>query len=120
MATSDYWKYWDTGTSSDWTTTSDTGKCCNRATWVIRTEKRYLVECPESWSEKIIAGFVALINDKTNTGFKVLMVIRGEIRITDPEIDCRTMENFVPLLRQHACKQDWTKIEKFFKTNGDK
>lgn len=124
MAT-EYWNYWDSGTSGTtatsggaWSTDPCTSGTTSGSTWWIRIVRKYLVVIPENWTEKIIADFTILLNDKTNTGFRVEMVIRGDIKITDHTIEVRTMENFIPLLRQYAGKKDLTKIKKFFKKNG--
>ena len=122
----EYWNYWETAGTTSGTTNSDWYPCPtvstnNTTNWIVyRVVRRYLVEIPESWNEKINAKFVVLLNDQTNTGFIVEMVVRGDIRITDQSIEVRTMEDFVPLLRQHAKKADWTKIQKFFKKYGEK
>jgi len=59
-------------------------------------------------------AFVKLVNMETKTGWLVTMVIKGDIIITDPNIETRTMEEFVPLLRWDASRNDNAKIDMFF------
>lgn len=86
-----------------------------RAMPVIRY---YLIEEPEHWDEAIAASFTRLLNDETDTGFTVLMRIKGDIQVADPNIEHRTMANFLPLLRRYARGPDLEKINAFFAKFG--
>ena len=98
---------WSTG----WTGASST-------TWYYTTEiRKYLVTCPENWGQSIIDAFCRLVNDDTDTGFSIDMIICGDIKITDPNIDVRDMESFRLLFKSHASVSDKEKIDAFFNAN---
>jgi hypothetical protein len=115
--------YWD----PDWTSTTDTStgwdiNCTNTDTaasryeWVVRT---YLVEAPAHWTEEDQDAFTRLVNIETHTGFKVVMWIRGgDILITDPNVERRTMADFVPLLKAYGSQADRDAINAFFDEHG--
>ena len=64
------------------------------------------------------ANFTKLINDDTDTGFTVEMWISGDIKITDPSIERRSMADFMPLLLSRASAADQDTIRKFFDRHG--
>lgn len=121
-----YWDYWTdqsptTSTASDWTTPSGatgTGVWWSYTTTTMSVVRKYLIKEPESWTDEVSAAFVHLLNDETNTGFKIEMLIRGDIRITDPSIDTRTMVEFVPLLKSRAVGKDRETVETFFEEHS--
>ena len=76
--------------------------------------QRFLVDVPEHWGEPEIAGFTRLINDETKTGFKVEMVINGQVKITDPDVQHRDMGAFALLIKKYANAEDRATIDKFF------
>lgn len=103
ISSGDYWPdriYWTNTTSSS-------------ADMVLRVI-RILVKNPKHWTKQDAADFVYLINKGTNTGFKVEMVIDGNIEITDPSIEKRSMKNFLPLLLSVANAKDAEIIRDFF------
>jgi hypothetical protein len=76
------------------------------------------VIAPENWSDEQNMKFVELVNIKTKTGWIVTLVIKnGDIIITDPDIERRTMNEFAPLLRKNANDSDLELINKFFTEN---
>jgi hypothetical protein len=65
-----------------------------------------------------MADYVYLVNDATRTGFKITMVIHNDdIDITDPNVEKRDMEDFVPLLLSRASAEDQEKIRAFFEAH---
>ncbi len=110
-STSTNWEGWASSTASDDNTCTWTTSNC----WYTTVIKRYLVHRPDSWDDKIHEGYIKLINVKTKTGFTVIMVIKGDVLITDPSMDTRSMKDFLPLLRTHANAEDRKLIDSFFK-----
>jgi len=109
--------YWQ-GTGS---TTSGTSTCGNiytdsssSTTYVFLRPRRILVSSPAHWKKEDSLAFVDLVNNKTKTGWLVTMLIDGDILITDPDIETRTMEAFVPLLKKRASSDDMKTINEFF------
>ena len=84
------------------------------STWYIPRTRTILVSSPLHWCKEDSLAFVDLINNKTKTGCTVTMVIDGEILITDPDIETRTMEEFLPLLKKLASSDDVKTINDFF------
>ncbi len=114
-------RYWDSGTTSGtWSTNdsswSNASNTSSNYCYYRTAIRRFLVASPEHWTDDDALAFVELINEKTNTGFKVTMLIKGDVLITDPWIEKRTMEEFLPLLRSSAVtRNDRTLIDEFFK-----
>lgn len=134
-----YWDYWSSATSTGSTTGTDawgqgaryyfsnSGGMWRSGTqtatttsdfWCRPVIRKYLVRVPDHWGDAALADFVHLINDETNTGFTVEMVIQGDIRITDPTIDIRTMEEMGPLFKRYASGADRDLIAAFFNKHG--
>ena len=109
------WRYYDddwTGTNVSSSNSSDTA---SNYYYISRVYvQRILVESPEHWTERETLAFADLINHETQTGWQVTMIIKGEILIIDPEIETRSMENFLPLLKKQAGQHDSKKIDEFF------
>lgn len=118
-------------TNSTTTTTTSTGQSgynhapryyysnqCGTTTggqlYYIPVVKKVLVECPEHWTESDVADFVFLVNDETQTGWTIDMVISGDIKITEPGVEKRSLVDFLPLLKQRASVEDKMLINKFF------
>lgn len=128
--------YWDTATGAStgdlgtgWNFDSPTGAPDTSAsvpsrdyggfTWYrIRKARTILVKSPQAWDKAKTAAFVQLVNKETNTGWKVDMVIEGEVAITDPNIEIREMDEFVPLLKENAGNEDIERINRFFNEGG--
>lgn len=116
--------WWDSQlrpSATTYTTTSTSTTTTSASTWtcVYYVQPRaYLVEPPDHWDEATLASFVRLVNDETKTGFTVTMVIKGEILITDPDVELRAMADFVPLLKRRANATDRAKIDAFFAEFG--
>lgn len=131
MAT-DYWDYnkWSgTSSSASSTTYYDTSghttgssvsfPSATGSTGFVRwIQKKYLVKAPKRWNKNQVLGFVELVNYKTKTGWFVTMVIEGgDILITDPDVEKRSMNDFIPLLKRDAGKADMELINEFFEKN---
>ena len=113
MAGGKPYSYSDTSvTYSDWTGYSG-ATAATTTIWYQPIVRRILVAAPKNWDKKRCLAFAKLINNKTNTGWNVEMIIKGEITITDPDIETRTMKEFLPLLKKRATKADINKIDKF-------
>lgn len=117
-----YWDYQSTSTSTTSTafywggnSTHYTETCSSASPfyYVVRV-KTIIVTVPEGWDDAIGASFVRLANDETATGVKVQMRIKGHIDITDPNIEVRSMSDFVPLFKSYANAADREKIDAFF------
>jgi len=78
------------------------------------TIRTILVESPKNWTKDEILLFAELVNIKTKTGWKVKMIINGDIIITDPTVETKTMKEFIFLLRAKANIQDTEAIIRFF------
>ena len=128
-----YWDYWGDstgGTLGDaWfstnTTTTSTGTSYIGTTWAsctttARRVRQVIVKTPKKWSKAIRAAYTRLVNDETDTGWKVTMWISGKIKITDPDVEVRSMKDFIPLLKSRASPEDRSLIDKFFEKAGVK
>jgi hypothetical protein len=96
-------------------TTTSTYYYCSAPTRTVK--KEILVEHPESWDDKANEDYVKLVNSETNTGWKVTMLIRGDVLITDPNIEVRKMCDFIPLLKHGASPEDIKRINEFCEAN---
>jgi len=83
----------------------------------IITTRKILVTHPETWTNEQSLKFVELINVNTKTGFTVILLIKGDVLITDPDVEKRDMIDFIPLLRKKASATDLNLINEFFETN---
>jgi len=114
--------YWDYCSANDTATTRIGPAWTSSSTssdylYVAYLPRVVLVDCPQRWTAEDVKAFVQLVNVKTSTGWQVQMVIRGDIAITDPTIEKRTMADFVPLLKLRATRTDLVTIEEFFKAH---
>ena len=80
--------------------------------------KKVYVHRPKHWDRKIGQAWVKLVNDETNTGWKITATIWGDIEIHDPYEDVRDMKDFIGLLKARASAEDRKKIDAFFKKVG--
>jgi hypothetical protein len=107
-------------TNSDWSTSTsgftwnEMSTSSSSTIYTFYPARRFLIEQPESWTNNDAIAFVHLINDETKTGYIVEMIINGDVLITDPNIEHRTMKQFIPLLRRSATNDDRDKINSFF------
>ena len=89
--------------------------------WPTRTytsiTRIILVKVPKKWTKIQNLKFTGLVNKETNTGWIVTLIIEGKVVITDPNVERRTMAEFIPLLKDKANSVDIKKIRKFFKNN---
>ena len=107
MARIDYWdsrgtesKYWsnDNSTSTSgstdyhWYSINGTSSTYR----VIVRVHRMLTPKPANWSEEDVFDYIRLVNDKTKTGITVEMYIRGDVVITDPDIEVLEMNAIIP------------------------
>lgn len=107
------------------TTANENATYSNVINWTTYYRPRsYIVTAPDHWTREDAEALSDLVNHRTKTtGFKVTLIIRGEIEITDPTMERRTMRDFVPLLKAAASAEDRKTIDAFFKdhklTAGD-
>jgi len=111
--------YWDCDTTSPtWggsgsttgTETADYYYVSAPVEWV----KKIIVKTPKHWDKIKHAAWVKLVNQDTTTGWKVDMIIHGNILITDPSIEIREMNAFTVLMKETAGDLDKEKINEFF------
>lgn len=117
-----YYRYADTTTaSSGGTSCYDTTTATSDTSYLYRQviiTKTILVPKPDKWTEEQNLRFVNLVNkETTTTGCKIKMIIKGEILVTDPNVEKRSMTDFIPLLVDQASYTDTQKIYKFFLDN---
>lgn len=123
-----YWNYNDSNptrwatTSTNATTNFDTsltgcGWASTTNCYRITVTRKILVSHPETWTNEQSMNFIELINIKTKTGFTVVLFIKGEVLITDPDVEKRDMIDFIPLLRKKADENDLMLINDFFEKN---
>jgi hypothetical protein len=131
MSNSNYWNPYSTYNPSGLTDTSTSTNFGNyyydtAIPWTnsayhyyqpIVTIRKILVHHPDHWTEEQGLKFVELINIKTKTGFTVTLLIKGKVLITDPDVEQREMNDFVPLLQKRASGTDLQIINKFFEEN---
>lgn len=93
-----------------------TGSTSVGGTFVYRLPppRRMFVEGPKGWTDADSIAFAELVNSKTNTGWKITALIKGDILIMDPSIEKRTMADFIPLLLNNANGEDKSTIVRFF------
>lgn len=126
----DVW-YWDSTsstTSSTGGTMTNAGNTISSATNITTgfttgnvaiyywrpKSRQFLVEMPENWNDEDSEAWVRLINIDTESGFIVTALIKGKIMITDPDVERRTMEDFMPLVRRRVSEEDLEIINSFF------
>lgn len=123
MATPYYWDPYTTGTTSiSWfpnglTNTTATTSPIPSWLYVRFQPRKLLIPIPEKWTEEQSSAFVRLVNVETHTGWTVELVIKGDIVITDPDIEKRSMVDFIPLLKSKATYSDKEKINNFLVSN---
>ena len=119
-----YWNNWSDSTttsgSASWYSvdaTSSTSTAFDFNTYPP-PPRRVIVKHPPHWDKKTTEAYVRLVNQDTKTGWRVTMLISGDLVIVDPTIDVRSMAGFVPLLKMRASDEDKAKIETFFERHG--
>jgi len=122
-----YWDYWRVGNYSN--NTTDTSACYDTSistgtSWSSSNlyyeykTRKILVSAPDKWTDKQNMEFVELVNIKTKTGWYVTLVIKGgDIIITDPNIEKRSMVDFIPLLLCRTNHEETDLINKFLIDN---
>ena len=112
------YKYWEDSstntesyTNSSWCYGDTTS---NNVVYYYVPPREILVTEPECWTDEDGLAFIDLVNNQTRTGWLVTMRIKGDVLITDPRIETRTMKEFLPLLRWCANSDDRKKIAAFF------
>ena len=103
-----------TGSGSTLYTDTSTGTTNNWHCWV--RPRSYLVVLPEHWSHDDALALSVLVNVETKTtGWKVEYIIEGHVTIVDPDVEVRSLRDFLPLLTRRANAEDREKISAFFK-----
>ena len=111
------YRYWDNTTST--TNDSTTNGYHSGSSWPTSNlwfayRRTILVTEPKHWADEDGLALVRLVNKETRTGWIVRLRIKGSVLITDPNIETRTMAEFVPLLKSYAFGSDLAKIDMFF------
>jgi len=123
MATVSYhdWSNWTTSSNStmnyswNWNTSSTTGSSVTYDYVYSYRMRSILVEPPSHWTLDDVLAFVHMVNFETNTGWTITMVFKdGDIIITDPNVERRTMKDFIPLLKSRISLEDKKIINAFF------
>jgi len=76
--------------------------------------RKLLVRQPKNWSKRDQDAFINLVNKNTNTGWKIEMIISGDIELVDHSIEVVSMQSFSEILRSKANGSDQRKIDTFF------
>jgi hypothetical protein len=93
---------------------------CTTATNVVyhcAPPRRILIPKPEKWTREQELAFVRLLNEQVRCGWRVEMLISGDVLICDPNIETRDMADMVPLLKLNANEDDKATIRQFFVDN---
>lgn len=101
-------------------TTTVTGSCTGGNFYYSAPRRReIIVEHPGEWKDEQHAAFIRLVNEEAKTcGWQITMLFRGgDLALVDPNIEVRSMKDFVPLLKDRASWDDRQIIETFFKAN---
>lgn len=119
--------YWNDSTTTGTASTSafsivySTTATSTGASWTPYPRvitKRVFVKQPLAWDKQISDAWVRLVNEETDTGWKIEARINGDIEIIDPFIDVREMKDFIGLLTANAKTHDRLLIEEFFAEHG--
>lgn len=107
------------GSAINWHWCDTANTCATDSVWlyVPQPVRKILVTCPDHWTRDVALAFAHFVNCKIRSRFHVEMVIDGNVAITDPDIEVRTMANFVPLLKKHTEPEDHEKVDGFFATH---
>lgn len=112
------WGYWDSSSANS-TNPLWGNRIFHDSTYSVytiqRIPKQVLVITPEGWSNKEVFSFEELVNHRIDTCWSVDMIIRGDVSITNPNIEAREMKDFIPLLKYHTASRHIYKIDKFIK-----
>ena len=110
--------YLDTGGTTG-TLSSQDYMWINTTTTTTRTTRKLLVRMPKNWSKRDQDAFVNLVNKDTNTGWKVEMIISGDVELVDHSIEVVSMQSFVDILSARATESDRKTINNFFENKKD-
>jgi hypothetical protein len=105
--TNNYYNTWSTSSTSTWCTGTT---AYYTTSYYTPPPQRYIISGFDGWSDAARAVLTRLINDETNTGFKVTLWIKGDVEITDPGVMHRDLDWFLLRLRQVATAADYQKI----------
>lgn len=78
-----------------------------------------IVTCPKWWIRADTVACAKLINVETDTGWKITLIMYGDVDIVDPEIEKRDMCDFLPLLLSGASVEDIEKINAFMESRPE-
>ena len=117
--TGDYTVLADTTITSTASTTGDWHWIPVGTTATEYIPRRIVVKAPSWWDVIARANFTKMINEETQTGWKLLMWINGDIDIVDPTVEVRTLRDFIPLLKLRASEEDKDLIDLFMDKYGN-
>lgn len=60
--------------------------------------RKMFVENSPFWDDATVLQFVSLVNLKLSCGWRIDALIKGDVVIIDPNIEIRTMQDFMPLI----------------------
>jgi len=104
---------YNSSTSTGTNTYTITIPCC-----YCPPPRRILVRLPGKWSKRVKLAWVKLINDDTETGWKVTMLIEGVVTVIDPNIEQRDVASMTELLKWNATEKDKKKLDAFIRKHG--
>jgi hypothetical protein len=113
-----YWDYYrhctggtsTTSTMPTWTGTATTASSTAIYPQYITVVKNYVITGADGWLDEARANLTRVINDETNTGFKITMWMNGDVDIVDPAVTVQDLDWFLFKLRQVSCPTDFEKI----------
>lgn len=96
-------------TTANWdTTSSGTVRYC--------APRKFYVKIPKHWKRSQIDGFAGLVNEETDTGWKVTALVKL-VKLYDKSVEIISMTKFMAIMLKTAKASDADKIVAFFEKN---
>ncbi len=120
--------YWQDSTSTTGTTTGEDYYGSTSATgtpssldymWTATVThattytRKLLVRMPKNWSKRDQDAFINLVNKETNTGWKIIMVVHGDVELVDHDIEVVSLRSFFDIVKSGSGATDKEKIVDF-------
>lgn len=93
------------------------GTATGTSNYIRVITRTILVKHPKNWTDKQGLLYVELVNKRIRTNWKVTMLIKGDILITDPNVEKRKMKEFILLLKDDISVEDVKIVNEFLKEN---
>ena len=106
-------EYWNGTTSTGSWYEHDASSTMSSGVYYYPVCRMILVEDPDCWTDDDCLAFTDLVNNKICVGWTIVMHIKGQVLITDPNVETHTMEEFLPLLYSRASLNDKERIRVF-------